>query len=294
MPQKVRGTHRANLYRCPRCTLEFLDIWASESIVKSFYESEEVVYQSDIQQGEIKHNEYDRRLKDVMPYLTPSTRLLEIGAGEGKFLQRVKPYVAEAHAVELAPVHASSLREQGFHVIDKDLAGIEPATQYDVVCMFAVLEHIPHVVGYMQMLKKWLHKDSVVIIETPNRMEPLVSFYDVPEYRNFFYREYHLYNFNEASLQALLAKAGFNSKTCPLQVASLTNHFHWLHTGTKQSSMNDMVNVVLPRPLLHSTTPSGQDFHALLDSLDDHYRKLLQEVGVGDILLGVASLGVSP
>lgn len=258
LPQAVRGSHGARLYRCPRCTLEFLDLWSCPVLVRGLYQSEQVVYRSDIGAGAIKYDEYDRRLKEVMPYLGPGKRLLEVGAGQGIFLERVKPHVAEAHAVELSPVHAASLRQMGYQVWDRDLTELEPPAPYDVVCMYAVLEHIPNAVDFLRHLRSWLHEGSVVFIETPNLMEPLVSFYDVPAYRDFFYREYHLYNFTAVPPQALLAEAGFACRSWPVQVASLTNHFHWLHTGTKQASMNEMVNVSLPRPPLGSARrPAG-------------------------------------
>ena len=288
LPQRVRHTNDVQLYECPHCSLQFLNIWDDADLVRSFYDNLGVVYTSDIRPGLLKYNEYERRLAEIRPYLKPNTRLLEIGAGQGVFLNRVRSYVGEAHACEISPPHIKVLRDMGFHVWDDVLTNIEPTIQYDVVCMYALIEHIPKVGEFLVHLRRWLSNEAIVFIETPNLMDPLVCFYDVPAYRDFFYRAYHLYTFSDRALRLLLCKTGYECETWPIQVASITNHFHWLHTGTKQRSMNDMVNVVLPRPLRRRQIPSGEDFYALLDALDDSYREMLEQAGIGDILMSKA------
>jgi SAM-dependent methyltransferase len=282
--QKVKGPHEVNLYECAGCDLHFLDIWDDDEMIISFYEDNEVVFQSNIRPGALKYNEYDRRFSEVLPHVNKKTKLLEIGAGEGHFLRRIQPHVGEAHACELLPPYVASLREQGFHVWDDVLKNLTPPFQYDIVCMYAVLEHIPHVQGFLQELKRWIHRDSLIFIELPNLQEPLVRYYDIPSYRNFFYREYHLYTFSEKSLRLLLEKAGYACETWPIQVASLTNHFHWMYMGHGQGSTNDMVNVTLPKPYLNRDTLAGRDFHEILDGVDDYYRQQLEQNGIGDIL----------
>jgi hypothetical protein len=182
-------------------------------------------------------------------------------------------------------MHAKTLKEQGFYVYEHVLGLCDPIFAYDIVCLYAIFEHIPNVQEFLAELKRWIHPGSLIFVEMPNLQEPLVSYYDVPNYRDFFYRDYHLYYFSAKSLQKLLGKHGYECETWPIQVASLTNHFHWMHHGNKQGSTNDMVNVSLPAPLRNEVTPKGSGFSTLLDRVDDYYRALLQREGVGDILM---------
>jgi hypothetical protein len=46
-----------------------------------------------------------------------------------------------------------------------------------------------------------------------------------------------------------------------------------------------MVNVTLPKPYLNRDTPTGRDFHKILDAVDDFYRQQLEQNGIGDILV---------
>lgn len=288
--ENVSGSPEVYALRCSKCTLEFLNIWDDELLVNSFYKDLKVVYESDIENEPIKHNEYDRRYNEVLPLVNSKSRLLEIGAGQGHFLDRISPFVFEAHALEISPLHIDLLRNKGYFVYDKPLTDLEPKSPYDIVCLYAVLEHVPKIKHFLEHLKNWIHQETILFFEMPNAMEPLLRFYDVPEYRNFFYREYHLYTFSESTIQLLFNELGFECKLWPLQVASITNHFHWLHEGKGQQSMNDMVNVTLPKKLINEETPKGDDFLSLLDKVDDFYRKTLENSGVGDILLCQAKM----
>ncbi len=91
--------------------------------------------------------------------------------------------------------------------------------------------------------------------------------------------------FKENSLGKLFEKVGLNY-TCELrQQASITNHFHWIHNEIGQPTKSDMVNTVLPKRLLSENTPLGNPFILLLDKVDDYYRGLLMEEGIGDLLV---------
>lgn len=285
LKQKVRGQHRCHLYRCDDCDLNFLDIWDKEEVVKSIYSSKRVVFHSSINLENVKYNEYDRRFKEVKPYLSSRTKLLEVGAGEGIFLKRVKPFIAAADAIELSPVHAKNLRQLDFKVYTDFLDRLSPPKQkYDIICMYALLEHVPHVRKFLAALHQWTHPKSHIFIEVPNLMEPLVSFYDIPQYRDWFYREQHLYTFTQKSLVKLLKICGYSGRCQPIQVASVTNHFRWMFLKSGQDSMAQVINPTLPVSLVNPKAPNGQDFMSLIDRIDDYYRQILVKAGIGDIL----------
>jgi SAM-dependent methyltransferase len=264
-------------YECPDCDLEFLGTWGQKEKVHRLYKK--LTYKSNIKPGPIKHNEYHRRFEIIRPYLDKQTALLEIGAGEGHFLKLVKPLVGIADACEISPYHAKKLRQKGYTVIDKDITLAKPR-QYKLVCMYAVLEHIPQVKKYLISLKEWITPDGILFIEVPSLNCAMLRYYDIPEYRKHFYRSQHLYHFTEKSLRRLLNSCDYDCVVSPFQNASLTNHFHWLHTGKRQPTTNDMVSVTLPR--------KSKNLTEVLEKTDNFYRKQLTTKGISDILIAQA------
>lgn len=290
---KVKGGNKESLnrntsikvYMCAECYLDFLEIWDDEERVYGFYNNDNYVFKPNVNGEKMKYDEYEGRFKRVLPFLKKESKLLDIGCGDGTFLRMVRPYVALAEGTEITNSHVNNLRKEGFKIWDCLLHEMTPEGPYDIICMFALLEHVPKVMKFLNDLKsRFTHEKTQIFIEVPNLLDPLTSCYDVPEYRDFFYREYHLYYFTEKSLSKLLNKVGFNYETEPLLQASITNHFHWMHQGKGQATTTDMSNVVLPRVALMDKTPAGSGFMHILDKVDDLYREFLLKEGIGDLL----------
>jgi len=282
---KVRGEKNIKVYRCEDCFLDFLEIWEESEKVYQFYDGQQYVYKPNVTGETMKFNEYDERMKRILPYLNKNSRVLDIGCGDGTFLRKIRPYCGEVEGVEITAIHVKNLRAEGIVVWDCLLHEMDHVKPYDIICMFALLEHIPIVTEFLEDLKaRFTHNNTQIFIEVPNLLDPLVSCYDIPAYREFFYREYHLYYFTEKSLGKLLEKVGFNYECVPLLQASITNHFHWMHQGRGQATTTDMSNVVLPRGTLMDKTPAGDDFVRILDKVDNLYRELLLKGSIGDLL----------
>lgn len=282
---KIRGEIDINVYRCKGCFIDFLETYDEKELISSFYENSNYVYKPNVTGEKMKFNEYDERVKRIFPYLSSNTKLLDIGCGDGTFLRMVRPHVSVAEGTEITAVHVENLRRDGFRIWDCLLHQMKPETRYDVICMFALLEHVPKVTDFLEDLKRrFMHDKTQVFIEVPNLLDPLTSCYDIPEYRDFFYRQYHLYYFSEKSLGLLLSKVGFMFECQIMLQASLTNHFHWMHQGKGQATTTDMSNIVLPQKALMDRTPLEIPFMNILDWVDDFYRDLMVKNGIGDLL----------
>lgn len=176
----VRGNKPIRVYRCEDCQLDFSETWDNEQRAYEFYGTDQHVWRPNVIDGYLKFDEYEIRFRQVLPYLKAGTRLLDIGCGGGNFLRKVKPLVAEAEGCKIAPSHVKQLREEGFKILDRPLEEIQPEKPYDIICMYAVLEHIPNVSLFLEDLKRFMHEDTQTFIEVPNLLNPLVSFYDIP------------------------------------------------------------------------------------------------------------------
>lgn len=282
----ANGRAQLNLLRCNECTLDFLEIWNDPKKVYEFYDNNHYVCEPNVTPGYLKYDERKRRLKRVLPHINKRVRLLDIGCGNGYFLQDIRPYVAQAEGMEVTRSHIDKLRGEGFTIHDTLLDNFFPETPYDVIVMHATLEHVANVDKFVLDLKRILNKNGQIFIEVPNMRDPLANTYDIESYRKFFYRQYHLYYFSEISLSKLFQKVGFQSTVWPELMVSMTNHFHWMYMQKGQPNTNAMVNVALPCHLLNPTAPNGAEILSLWNDVDDYYRKKMEQAGIGDMLIG--------
>lgn len=285
---EVHGGIKTNVFRCLDCDFDFLETWDNVEYVKSLYEGDKYVFGHNVAEDSnqpLKYDEYIIRYNWLKPHLDKNKTLLEIGCGDGKFLKMVRDDVSLAEGIELSPPQVEKLRAEGFTCHDVMINEMEASRQYDVVCMFAVLEHVPNVRDFLTSLKDYLHKDSQIFFEVPNLNDPLVSGVDIEEFRNFYYRPIHLYYFTPKSLEKLLNQAGFECTIHTSQQASITNHFHWMHNRTGQPNANYMTSVHPPVNVLEKL-PMAE----ILEKVDDYYRKLLEENMMGDLLSAHARL----
>ncbi len=285
---EVHGGIKTNVFRCLDCDFDFLETWDNVEHVKSLYEGDKYVFGHNISEESnqpLKYDEYKIRYKWLKPYLDKTKTLLEVGCGDGKFLKMVRDDVSLAEGVELSPPQVEKLRSEGITCHDVMINEMEAPRQYDVVCMFAVLEHVPNVRDFLTSLKNYLHEDSQIFFEVPNLNDPLVSGVDIEEFRNFYYRPIHLYYFTPKSLGKLLNQAGFECAIHTSQQASITNHFHWMHNRTGQPNANYMTSVQPPVNVFEKL-PMAE----ILEKVDDYYRTLLEENMMGDLLSAHARL----
>lgn len=209
---------------------------------------------------------------------------LKIGCGNGWFLDMVKNDVASVECIELSPPQVLKLREKGYKCYDLMIEDLKIKKKYDVICLFAVLEHVANVENFLTVLKKFLKPDGNIFIEVPNRKNILFSGFKVESFRKFYYRDIHLYYFTPKSLKKLLSKNGYKCNLETSQQASITNHFHWLHNKKGQENANIMTSIYIPDIDLE------KQFSDVLEQTDNFYRKTLNENGLGDLLFARASL----
>jgi SAM-dependent methyltransferase len=250
-----------------------------------FYAQDDYVIQPNQEDLRLaKFNEYQFYFDQIEPYLHPNSRVLDVGCGDGQILKMIRDRVGFVQGVEITPAQVAQLRKEGISVWDRPLDQIQPEEPFDIICMHALLEHVPNVRDFLKDLKRFICKHSKIFISVPHGLDPLTSFYDVESYRRFFYRQYHLYYFTERSMERLMDRVGYNVECSCTIMASLTNHFHWLYLQKGQRGREEFTSVLLPVPLRREYTPRGTRFLEIVNQVDDFYRRRLEEEGVGDLL----------
>lgn len=186
------------------------------------------------------YKEYQKeRLAHISPRLNSKTRLLEIGASAGQFLVHIKDKVSEVNAIELDKVCCAFLGSE--HGIDADSEFLENSrcadSTYDIVCAYQVMEHVECPVAFLKSLQGVTKKGGTIYVEVPNLHDPLLSVWDVPTYRQFFYHSAHIHYFTEASLTKVAIDAGFRSDQIEISFSqdyNILNHLHWVMNNGPQ------------------------------------------------------------
>jgi SAM-dependent methyltransferase len=271
------------IINCSDCDVEYTSYWQDEGFVQSLYEGDSYVFHHNASKPEnLKFDEYKVRLEHILNFVNKDSNVLEVGCGDGKFMQILSPHVKSVEGIELSPPQVSQVRKMGFVCYEKMLTELVIDKKYDVICMYAVLEHIPNVSIFLNSIQEFLNPDAKVIIEVPNRKNVLYSSVCITEFKQLYYKKVHLYYFTPDSLKLLLNKHGFNPTITTYQQASLTNHFNWFCKKLPQKNADFMTSITL-----EGLEVLDDGYIDILDELDNFYRELLAKSNQGDLMLAV-------
>ncbi|MBW8684526.1 class I SAM-dependent methyltransferase [Chitinophaga rhizophila] len=108
--------------------------------------------------------------KYAIGQIKATDKVLEVGAGDGFFLEQLKKANIDALGLELNQDAIAKGAKKGLRMsgeMIEDHAAAHPET-YDVVCCFQVLEHIYNVKSFLDGCIKALKKGGKLIIAVPN------------------------------------------------------------------------------------------------------------------------------
>ena len=125
----------------------------------------------------ISHPSTNRRILDlVLPLLTPQSRLLDLGAGEGFFSRAVGDFAQARLGVRPAELLAACDVTPGlfrYPHVACDLLEAEaplpyPDNHFDVVCSVEVVEHVQDQFRFCREIVRVLKPGGTAIVSTPN------------------------------------------------------------------------------------------------------------------------------
>lgn len=140
--------------------------------------------------------------------LRPGERVLEVGAGDGRFVARMRAAGLDAWGIDPSPAAREAALGLGVEVVGASVeqAAVEPASQGGVVVWHA-LEHFDEPAEALRSIRRWLRPGGTLVVAVPNLAGLAARIggdrwfgQDVPRHRS------HL---TPAGLRALLERTGF-------------------------------------------------------------------------------------
>lgn len=155
-------------------------------------------------------------------------RICDFGCSQGSFLKLASQAAAETYGVDLRDdCLARIAAEQPEVRTAKDIRGF--GTQFDLVTLFHVLEHLPEQVAMLKRIRDALAPCGQIVVEVPHAGDLLI---ELLEFRDFTFWSEHLMLHTRGSLETVIAAAGFEEIVVEgFQRYGYTNHLRWFLEG---------------------------------------------------------------
>lgn len=189
--------------------------------------------------------------KKGLDLINPAEKVLEIGCGDGVFLEFLKKKgVQEIEAIELNEQAVSTLKKAGYNVHRENIQAFSEThkAMYDVVCFFQVLEHIHDIKSFLDSALLTLKPGGKMIIAVPNN-NPYLFRYDINHTLNL--PPHHAGLWSRQAFESL--PKFFNITLSHLLIMPVINYKEWYRVQLKYYKKTNRSRAFLmslvPRPL---------------------------------------------
>ena len=215
----VFGEHQ--MYRCSACATAFVSPQPSEVELARFYDR---FHLSDSEGGrydsveERMLSDFPEKVKFVQQFLAMRKgRLLDVGCGKGYFLKACVEDGIDAQGIDISASGVSfAVNKLGVMAQCCDVEAVgDSLGRFDVITLWATIEHLRDPRGYLRAAARLLTDDGVIVLDTGladdwlDRALPGVNqWYDPPQ---------HLWVFSRCGLEQLGADTGLVAVWCDCQ-----------------------------------------------------------------------------
>lgn len=107
---------------------------------------------------------------EALRNIPENSKVIEVGVGDGAFLDAARSQGREAMGIELNPLSAARARNKGFVVLECDVTSLSERgiDAVDAVCAFQVLEHVPRPREFIEGMLSVLKPGGALLLSVPN------------------------------------------------------------------------------------------------------------------------------
>ena len=128
--------------QCSACQLHFRNPRPTQAEIARSYDTGGT-FEAWQEEEAARATMWERRLAIIRRYVAMG-RLLDVGTGDGRFLETARKAGFEVTGTEVSTAGASYARQRGFDVFVGQITDLElPSELFDVVTIWHVLEHVP-------------------------------------------------------------------------------------------------------------------------------------------------------
>lgn len=237
----VWGDSRARVIHCEACESYFLDPPRSPEEQTAFDQAydtyigkreAQVAEHADQRFAVLVDESIETRWRDLAAWFPPGCSALEIGAERGGFLDRLAGVAVRRVGVDACPEYAALLAARGYGGY-RYLEHVPDGERFDRVCFFSLLEHVPNPAAFLAAAAARLAPGGRIVLEVPCSREPLLTLYDVPAFKDFYFQAMHPWVFGPRAVERLVNQAGLKIDSLRFkQRYGIDNHLNWLKRGT--------------------------------------------------------------
>ncbi|MEP6820931.1 MAG: class I SAM-dependent methyltransferase [Chthoniobacterales bacterium] len=198
---------------CAACSLLFRNPRPTQKEIARSYDTGDTF--AAWQDEELARKEMWRRRTDLLSGFRSSGKILDVGAGDGRFLQMCVGLGYEGVGTEISEAGASYAQKRGLDVRLGQILEIEfPPNSFDIATIWHVLEHVPNPGAVLRKVHSLLRPGGILAVAVPNEENYFVRRHldrkgPSPFGPLQFGHEIHLTYFRPFTLQGTLRSVGF-------------------------------------------------------------------------------------
>ncbi len=185
---------RIGIYQCKKSLLRFYENYEEIAGKDAFYCQLARQYPAYYSEDKWEFNA-------ILPYLKSSMDILEIGAGHGYFLQKLRGLgFQQLTGLEISSDAVEACRAKGFDMIQLPIEELTGDRQFDAICSFQIFEHLPNVDAALRKSIDALRPGGLMSISVPNNHSLLFA---LEPYHTLNLPPHHVMLWDEISLRKI-------------------------------------------------------------------------------------------
>ena len=200
---------------CLNCGFRFTNPRPKEETIYKYYQSKNYISHSSTKKGIInkiyhivrRYQFYKKKRLIQVNSKIEKGKILDVGCGTGDFLKYMKVSGWETEGIETDEGTRRVAKAKVCENIKENLSLIKDGTNYDVITMWHVLEHVYDVKEYLNKVYKLLKTGGVLIVGVPN-----CESYDAKKYKEnwaAYDLPIHLSHFRKNDIKEFAKKSNF-------------------------------------------------------------------------------------